>query len=283
MGRACDGSGFGIPLASGSGRLSSPHDIGRLIEILAALRSPETGCPWDLAQTHATLAPYAIEEAYELADAIARASNVDLRDELGDCLLQVVFHARLAEEAGAFAFADVVEAICSKMLRRHPHVFGVHALVADRDGEGGDGADLPGYDLARRRVVGGERSPTAWEALKARERKHRTGKWVERTQILLEELDEVEAEIGNDEAALLDEIGDLLFAVGNLARHTRIDPEAALRSANAKFERRFAFIEHALASRGSSPGEASLAEMEALWREAKRAERPAANRGGDER
>ncbi len=271
--------------------------IDRLIEILAALRTPETGCAWDLRQTHESLAPYAIEEAYELADAIARGDIPDVRDELGDCLLQVVYHVRLAEEAGCFAFADVVDAICAKMLRRHPHVFPAAPAV-------GGASEAAGGDAGREGQVGA--TPARWETIKAEERAGRPRgsslladvatalpgltravklqrraasvgfDWNEARQVLAkvrEEVDEVEAELGGDVAALHDEIGDLLFAVSNLARHAGVDPEAAIRSANAKFERRFAFIEHALAARGASPLDAALAEMEALWNEAKRAER----------
>ena len=311
----------GFPRCTAIGRdqvvsLSSSDEIARLIEMLAALRAPETGCPWNLKQTHDTLAPYAIEEAYELADAIARGVPAEICDELGDCLLQVAFHARLAEEAGAFTFADVVEAICAKMLRRHPHVFLQRVSAGDASGGVLSEARRPedrgtGLPTAPANAGGGGVGASSWEAIKAEEREGRAGSllagvpaalpgltravklqrraaavgfdWNDAQLVVAkirEEIDEVEAELGGDAAALSDEIGDLLFAVGNLARHVGIDPEAAVRSANGKFERRFAYIERGLASRGSSPQEAGLAEMEALWREAKRVEQTAATTDG---
>jgi ATP diphosphatase len=270
------------------------RDIRRLIEIMAALRAPGTGCPWDLEQTFATIAPFTLEEAYEVADAIERGDLVDLRDELGDLLLQVVFHARMAEEAGLFDFGGVVEAITTKLIRRHPHVFAeagdltsdeVRALwgrikteerrlraeareAAGREPEARPSA-LAGVPLAL---------PALTRALKLQEKAGKVGfDWNEARAViakLREEMDEIEAELdAGEQAKVAGEVGDLLFAVANLARHLGVDPESALRGANAKFERRFAHIEARLAAGGRAPAEASLDEMEALWNEAKRSER----------
>jgi len=251
-------------------------DISRLLEIMAALRTPVTGCPWDLEQNFATIAPYTIEEAYEVVDAIARNDLDDLRDELGDLLLQVVYHARMAEEQNAFAFGDVVESITRKMIRRHPHVF------ADKDGR-----------LAPSHVE------ELWDRIKAEEKAERAARRppepagpksllssvkagqpaltraMEVLHKIREEADEIEAALDRGDAEeLAAETGDLMFALVNLARHVGADPEAALRGTNAKFERRFAHIERALAAKGRSLEEASLAEMDALWNEAKGAELP---------
>jgi nucleoside triphosphate diphosphatase len=274
--------------------MTHSRDISRLLEIMAALRTPGSGCPWDLEQDFATIAPYTIEEAYEVADAIARGDLDDLRDELGDLLLQVVFHARMAEEQNAFDFGDVVEAISHKMIRRHPHVF------ADQDGR-----------LTPSDVKG------AWERIKAEENAERAARrpavenshksllsdvkagqpalaramalqrkastvgfdWNDPRAVLRkirEEADEIEAALERGDASELEsETGDLLFAVVNMARHVGVDPEMALRGTNAKFERRFGYIERALASRGRSLSSASLEEMDSLWNEAKAEERPA--------
>jgi nucleoside triphosphate diphosphatase len=267
------------------------RDIERLIEIMAALRRPGTGCPWDLEQTFRTIAPYTIEEAYEVADAIERGDLGDLRDELGDLLLQVVFHARMAEEAGSFAFGDVVEAITAKLIRRHPHVFGeardlspdeVKGLwdaikTAERSARAGANGDA-----AAERPSLLEGIARALPALTRAEKLTRKAAtvgfdWPETAQVvdkIHEELAEVaEAAAGGALERIEDEVGDLLFAAANLARHLEVDPEAALRRANAKFERRFGAIERGLADRGRSLAEASLDEMEQLWSEAKAAER----------
>jgi nucleoside triphosphate diphosphatase len=272
------------------------RDIRRLIDIMAALRDPVDGCPWDVEQTFASIAPFTIEEAYEVADAIERGGTEDLREELGDLLLQVVFHARMAEEAGLFDFGGVVEAITAKLVRRHPHVFGdarafspddVKALWARvkadekrakraleaKDGrppEAMSGA-LDGVPLAL---------PALSRALKLQEKAGKVGfDWNDVRAVLekiREEIVEVEAEIADGSAqALSGEVGDLLFAAVNLARHLKVDPESALRSANAKFERRFAHIENRLAEGGRTPERASLDEMERLWDEAKAGERSA--------
>ncbi|HKH01363.1 MAG TPA: nucleoside triphosphate pyrophosphohydrolase [Bradyrhizobium sp.] len=268
--------------------MTPSRDISRLLEIMAALRTPGTGCPWDLEQDFASIAPYTIEEAYEVADAIARGELDDLKEELGDLLLQVVYHARMAEEENAFSFGDVVEAITRKMIRRHPHVFG------DTD-DGLTPSDVKG----------------AWERIKAEEKAERTARrqpeqaphgsllagvkagqpalaramglqrkastvgfdWNDPHAVLhkiREEADEIEAALERGDAdELAEETGDLLFAVVNLARHVGADPELVLRRTNAKFERRFAYIERALKSQGRSLDGASLTEMDALWNEAK--------------
>ena len=261
---------------------SQPRPIERLIAIMARLRDSDGGCAWDLEQSFATIAPYTVEEAYEVADAIERGDMGDLRDELGDLLFQVVFHARLAEEAGSFAFDDVVESINDKMIRRHPHIFG----------------DV-GERTSREQTV-------AWEVIKAQERaaKAKTGvlddvpaglpaltravkltkraarvgfDWPSTDEVLAklhEELDELKVEIdAGDHDKARAELGDLLFVIANLARKLDVEPEDALRATNAKFIRRFHFIEAALARDGRTPDQSDLAEMDSLWDAAKAAER----------
>jgi len=267
------------------------RDIGRLLELMAALRTPGSGCPWDLAQTFETVAPYTIEEAYEVAEAIARGDLEDLRDELGDLLLQIVFHARMAEEANAFDFGDVVQAITEKLLRRHPHVFGdagalpvaavnemwerikaeeKHARAARREGTGSPGAEtLAGVPTGL---------PALARALKLQQQAGAVGfDWNDARAVLAkirEEAGEIERALAEGERdRIAGEIGDLLFAVVNLARHLGADPETALRATNAKFERRFGAIERALAERGKTPRQSTLTEMDALWDAAKAAER----------
>ncbi len=268
------------------------RDIGRLIEIMAALRDPVSGCPWDIEQTFATIAPYTIEEAFEVAEAIAEGDLHDLRDELGDLLLQVVYHARLAEETGSFAFPDVVEAITRKLIRRHPHVFGdADARAAgaakgiwekikaqekrERAGRDGppDGPLTPAPGLLQGVPVA---LPALMRAVKLQEKASTVGfDWNDPRAVLAklkEEIAEIEAELAvaaPDPDRVEDEVGDLLFAVANLARHLKVDAEQALRRTSAKFVRRFASIEKALADEGRSPKEASLAEMELLWQKAK--------------
>jgi len=266
--------------------LKPSRDIARLIEIMAALRTPGSGCPWDLEQNFRTIAPYTIEEAYEVADAIARGDLADLKDELGDLLLQVAYHARMAEEQGAFDFADVVEGITAKMIRRHPHVF------ADTDGHTAEAVKGLWERIKRQeKAERGEAAPTGalagvplalpalTRALKLQDKAGRVGfDWNDPRAVLAkirEEADEIEAELdGADQANTAAEVGDLLFAVVNLARHLGADPEGILRDTNRKFERRFASIERALAARGQTPKDASLAEMDDLWNEAKAAEKP---------
>jgi nucleoside triphosphate diphosphatase len=260
--------------------MTPSHDIGRLIEIMAALRTPRSGCPWDLAQNFATIAPYTIEEAYEVADAIAREDLADLKDELGDLLLQVVFHARMAEEQGAFDFGGVVEAIAEKLIRRHPHVFGDERSQTPQAVEG-LWERIKAQEKAARRPVPREGAlagvpvalPALTRALKLQAKAGRVGfDWNDPRAVLRkirEEADEIEAALDGDGSDAAAEVGDLLFAAVNLARHLRADPEALLRRTNQKFERRFAAIEHALAARGKKPQDATLSEMDALWEEAK--------------
>lgn len=273
------------------------RDIERLIEIMAALRTPGTGCPWDLEQDFASIAPYTIEEAYEVADAIARGDLVDLKDELGDLLLQVVFHARMAQEQGSFAFPDVVEAITTKLIRRHPHVFGdardlspaqVKALWGQiKAQEKADkvaahrAAGLPEPAETRGLLAGVPAAlPSLTRALKLQAKASTVGFDWNDARLVLDKIREETGEIdealaSGDKAAIQEEIGDLLFVVANLARHVEADPEACLAAANAKFERRFAGIEAALEKDGREPREASLEELEALWQEVKRSERAA--------
>jgi nucleoside triphosphate diphosphatase len=275
--------------------MTPSRDVGRLLEIMAALRTPGTGCPWDLAQNFSTIAPYTLEEAYEVADAIARGDLADLKDELGDLLLQVVFHARMAQEQGAFDFGDVVQAITEKLVRRHPHVFGDEQsrtpaaveglwerIKAEEKAARNDARDqgaLAGVPVAQ---------PALTRAVKLQEKAGKVGfDWNDVRAVLhkiREEADEIEAALGDGEAASAPsaaeaaaEVGDLLFAAVNLARHLRADPEALLRQTNQKFERRFAAIERALAAKGKTPQQATLAEMDTLWEQAKAEERRRAN------
>lgn len=241
--------------------------VERLLAIMARLRDPQRGCEWDVAQTWATIAPYTIEEAYEVADAIARNDADDLKDELGDLLLQVVFHARIAEEAGVFAFADVVAAISDKMERRHPHIFG-------------DASHSPGWEelkAAERRDTTQDDSalagvaaglPALMRAVKLQKRAARTGfDWPDQTGAIAKIMEEIEEVKTASDDQREDEIGDLLFAVVNWARHLGVDPEAALRSGNAKFERRFRAME---ALGGEAFAALSLDDKEALWQQVKR-------------
>jgi ATP diphosphatase len=267
--------------------MHASREIVRLIEIMAALRTPGTGCPWDLEQNFATIAPYTLEEAYEVADAIARGDLADLREELGDLLLQVVFHARMAQEQGVFDFGDVVEAITEKLLRRHPHVFGdtgglsVEAVNANWERiKAEEKSAKPARDADRRAgALAGVpvNLPALTRALKLQQKAGRVGfDWNDPMAVLAkirEEADEIEAEIRAGERPRASaEVGDLLFAVVNLARHLDADPEGILRATNDKFERRFGAIESALAARGKSPATSTLAEMDALWNEIKAAE-----------
>jgi ATP diphosphatase len=272
--------------------MTPSRDISGLIEIMAQLRTPVTGCPWDLEQNFATIAPYTIEEAYEVADAIARGDFEDLRDELGDLLLQVVYHARMAEEEKAFAFGDVVDAITRKMIRRHPHVF------ADKDGNIAAAgvksqwerikAEEKAERAARRpQQQANEHSallssvkahlPALTRALELQRKASTVGfDWNDPRAVLnkiREEADEIEAALDRGDAeGLAEETGDLLFAVVNLARHAKADPEMTLRRTNAKFERRFAHIERTLAAEGRSLDDATLDEMDELWNQAKEKE-----------
>jgi ATP diphosphatase len=263
--------------------MTPSRDISRLIEIMAALRNPDGGCPWDLEQTFSTVAPYTIEEAYEVAEAIAENDMDALRDELGDLLLQSVYHAQMASETGAFDFGDVVEAITTKLIRRHPHVFG----DADARAAGaakGQWERIKAEEKAERGVthdglLGGVpvAIPSLMRALKLQQKAGTVGfDWNDPRAViakLKEEIGEIEAEIGGGKPERIeDEVGDLLFAAVNLARHLKVDPDQALRRTNAKFTRRFGTIETALAAEGRTPAEASLDEMEALWQRAKKDE-----------
>ena len=256
--------------------------IDRLIAIMARLRDPEAGCPWDIDQTFATIAPYTVEEAYEVADAIERNDLTDLRDELGDLLLQVVFHARMAEEQGAFDFEDVARAINDKMVRRHPHVFADGAYgslaeqkqgweqlkAAERQEKGRTGSLLDDVPVGL---------PALTRAVKLSRRAAGVGFVWPSAKEVLEKLDEEVAELKVEVAAgdiekARQEMGDVLFVVANLARALDVDPEDALRATNAKFVRRFRYIEQKLAEDGKSPESSDLPEMDALWNEAKAAE-----------
>jgi len=319
--------------------MTPSQDITRLIEIMAALRTPVTGCPWDIEQTFSTIAPYTIEEAYEVADAIARGDLVDLKDELGDLLLQVAYHARMAEEEGSFAFGDVVEAITAKMIRRHPHVFGDEAERAagaqpgfwakikaeERAAKARERAASLSFPLAphaeglppspipsphgggetdaphRNALPTGRRGegiladvslalPALTRAVKLQDKAAKVGfDWPSLAPVfdkMREELSELEhvalpadprgatpVPSAERRDKIEEELGDLLFVMANVARHLKIDPEAALRGANQKFMRRFAHIEQRLAEVNRSPEESTLAEMDLLWDEAKAKER----------
>ena len=278
--------------------MTPSHDIQHLLDLMAALRTPDRGCPWDLEQTFETIAPYTLEEAYEVVDAIQRGDLSDLRDELGDLLFQVVFHARIAQELKAFDFRDVVAAISGKLIRRHPHVFGnprdlspdaVEALWNDiKHDENAartrDRAAMGELADALPSVLDGV--PVALPALTRSDTLTRKAAsvgfdWPDAAQVVAkvrEELSEVtEASAQGSRAAIEDEVGDLLFAVANLARHFDINPESALRRANCKFERRFRAVETMLAERGTSPAESTLDDMERLWVEAKNSERANVN------
>ncbi|MEM9732613.1 MAG: nucleoside triphosphate pyrophosphohydrolase [Pseudomonadota bacterium] len=272
------------------------RDVSRLVEIMAALRTPDSGCPWDLEQTFRSIAPYTIEETYEVVDAIERNDMENLREELGDLLLQVVYHARMAEELGAFNFADVVEGVTTKMVRRHPHVFGPEAArtagmakgtwerikAAEKAERAARRAEM---GLAEENTKTGvlddvpAAMPPFLEALKLQQRAAKVGfDWNDPRAVIAkvrEELDEFEAELDADDGTatargkLEDELGDTLFTYVNLARHLDLDAEAAVRATNQKFRRRVAHIEKALADQGRTLGDADLDEMEALWQAAK--------------
>ncbi len=267
--------------------------LNRLLDIMAALRTPGTGCPWDLVQTFATIAPYTIEEAYEVADAIDRGHMSDLKEELGDLLLQVVYHARIAEELNAFAFADVAAAVTNKMVRRHPHVFGTAEQRAAGAPKGfwdkakadeqraraavqGAGIAAPGHERLLDAVPVG--LPALTRAVKLQGKAAKVGfDWPSLAPVfakMKEELAEFEDAVAKgNRTAVEEEYGDLLFVLANVARHLAIDPETSLRGANQKFVRRFRYIEDQLAQRASSPAQSSLDEMDALWNEAKDHER----------
>ncbi len=271
--------------------MTPSRDVARLLEIMARLRTPGSGCPWDLEQSFATIAPYTIEEAYEVAEAISRGDRHDLCEELGDLLLQVVFHARMGEEEGSFDFGAVVEAITAKMIRRHPHVFGdedTREVSVAQDAWARIKAEEKAARAARLAAEGRAEPakglldgvalglPALTRAVALQAKAGTVGfDWNDPLAVIAkirEELDEIEAEIVTptpSAARQADELGDVLFAVANLARHLKLDPETALRGTNDKFRRRFAHIEARLAAQGRTPLDASLDEMEALWVEAK--------------
>lgn len=276
--------------------MNSSRDISKLLEIMKALRTPGTGCPWDLEQDFATIAPYTIEEAYEVADAIERDDMDDLRLELGDLLLQSVYHAQMANEAGYFDFGDVVEGITTKMIRRHPHVFGTEDVTAEEYSANGMAEGTWERIKAEEKAEAAERRanlglppkdkrksylddvpselPALTAALKLQKKASKVGfDWNNPAEVMKkirEELRELEASLSNGEAdATEEELGDLLFAVANLARHHKVDPEKALRRCNRKFRTRFAYIEQALEIKGTSLNASNLSEMDNLWNEAK--------------
>jgi ATP diphosphatase len=276
--------------------------IADLIAVMAALRTPGSGCPWDLEQSFESIAPYTIEEAYEVADAIERGHRVDLKEELGDLLLQVVYHARMAEEEGAFSFADVVDGVTEKMIRRHPHVFGDAKARSGKLAKGWWEA-IKAEERALRAEESGSAEPSSQSlladvpvglpgltrAVKLQAKAARVGfDWpslapvFSKMQEELAELEEIAVPAdprgatppdGPTDPRIVDEFGDVLFVMANVARHLGVDPEAALRTANAKFVRRFNYIERRLAENGKSPEDATLEEMDGLWIEAKTRER----------
>ena len=276
--------------------------IADLLAVMAALRTPGTGCPWDLEQTFATIAPYTIEEAYEVADAIERGNRVDLKEELGDLLLQVVYHARMAEEEGTFSFADVVDGVTEKMIRRHPHVFGDEKARSGQLAKGWWEA-IKAEERAAKQAAGGTAAPAdpslladvpvglpgMTRAVKLQAKAARVGfDWpslapvFSKMQEELAELEEIAVPAdprgatppdGPTDPRIVEEFGDVLFVMANVARHLNVDPETALRTANAKFVRRFAYIERRLAEQAKTPEGATLEEMDDLWIEAKTKER----------
>ncbi len=256
--------------------------ISRLLEIMARLRDPQRGCPWDVQQSFATIAPYTIEEAYEVADAIERNNLLQLRDELGDLLFQIAFHSQMAKEQGAFAFDDVVAAICDKMERRHPHVFGT-VQIDNAEQQTVAWEEHKRRERARSHDSVLDDVPVALPALtrasKLGKRAAQVGfEWADisgAVDKVQEEVEELRQEVaaGADPKRMEQEIGDLLFSLVNVCRYLRIDPENALRLTNAKFERRFRYIERQLKGRGKAPEQSTLEEMDSLWDEAKKAEK----------
>ena len=267
--------------------MNGPKEIDRLLEIMARLRDPRSGCPWDREQSFATIAPYTIEEAYEVAEAAETGDVGALREELGDLLLQVVFHARMAEEAGRFDFEDVARAISDKMVRRHPHVFGSATVenaaaqtVAWEDQKATERCAKAAANGAPPSALDGVGAalPALTRAVKLQRRAARVGFDWPAVAPILDKIDEEirelrrELDSGGDRGRVIDEVGDLLFAVVNLARRLEADPDQALRQACRKFERRFRYVEHALAEKGLSPEAAGLEAMEQAWQEAKTGE-----------
>ena len=264
--------------------------ITQLVDIMAALRHPQTGCAWDIEQNFETIAPYTIEEAYEVAEAIARNDMAELRDELGDLLFQVVFHSQMASENGAFQIADVVEAIIDKMIRRHPHVFGEHEqrsaheqTVAWETMKASERKKKVNEDTAASALDGVAHAlPALMRAEKLQKRAARTGFDWHRPEEILDKMQEETREVmdavdGGNAAEIEEEIGDLLFVAANLSRRLSVDPEVALRRANAKFERRFRAMEAAAEKQGKDFGALSLEAQEALWQLVKQSEKSAAD------
>ncbi|KPP85681.1 MAG: ATP diphosphatase [Rhodobacteraceae bacterium HLUCCO07] len=266
--------------------IHDPHGgMPRLLEIMRRLRDPETGCPWDIEQSFASIAPYTIEEAYEVADAIEREAWDELKGELGDLLFQSVFHAQMAEEAGLFTFDEVADTMSDKMVARHPHVFGDESRDKSADQQTRDWESIKAAERAAKAqsgVLDGVATglPALLRAIKLQKRAARVGfDWPETDNVIdkiVEEASELnEARDSLGQAEIEEEFGDLLFVMANLARHLGIDPESALRKANAKFTRRFRRIEDRLADSGRTPSDSDLAEMDALWNAAKREEKKA--------
>lgn len=259
----------------------------RLLEIMRRLRDPKTGCPWDIEQDFKTIAPYTIEESYEVADAIARSDWADLEGELGDLLLQTVYHTQMGSEAGHFDFDSVVKAISDKMVARHPHVFGDESRDKSAAQQTADWEKIKAAERgakAQTRTLDGVAVglPALTRAVKLQNRAARVGfDWPDTSHVIdkikEESAELVEARNTLTDAEVAEEFGDLMFVVANLARHLKLDPEDTLRSANAKFQRRFEAVEDALAARGKAPKDSDLAEMDALWDAAKLAEKRAKN------
>lgn len=270
-----------LPAMSGDRMPRETAPLPRLLEIMRRLRDPETGCPWDVEQDFATIAPYTIEEAHEVADAIERQAWGELKGELGDLLLQVVFHARMAEEQGLFAFDDVAAGIADKMIARHPHVFGDESRDKTPEQQTVDWERLKAAERgASARVLDGVALglPALTRAVKLQKRAARVGfDWPSTDEVVAKIAEEaaelVEARDRLTEAEVAEEFGDLLFVMANLARHLNVDPEAALRAANTKFTRRFGRIEDWLIEAGKTPAQSDLAEMDALWNRAKAEEK----------
>ncbi len=270
----------GMDAADAPRMREAAEELTRLLEIMRRLRDPETGCPWDIVQTFETIAPYTIEEAHEVADAIARGAWDELRGELGDLLLQVVYHARMAEERGLFDFAEVARAIADKMIARHPHVFGSESRDKTPEQQTRDWEAIKAAERARSGAATGTLAgvalglPALTRALKLQRRAARVDfDWPDRAGVrakLDEELAELDAAIaGGDAGRIGEEIGDVLFSVVNLARHLGVDPEEALRAANRRFTARFEALERALAAEGRRPDEVGLEELERRWQAAK--------------
>ena len=254
----------------------------RLLEIMRRLRDPASGCPWDIEQTFDSIAPYTLEEAHEVADAIARRAYDELPSKLGDLLFQAVFHAQMAQDAGLFGFDDVVRAICDKMVARHPHVFGDASRDKSAEQQTRDWEQIKAAERGAARVLDGVALglPALTRAVKLQKRAARVGfDWPSTDEVLAKLIEEaaelVEARDSLTQAEVEEEFGDLMFVMANLARHMQIDPEAALRATNAKFSRRFGRIEDFLAEAGRSPSQSDLAEMDALWNRAKAEEKAA--------